>query len=495
MNRLDKVIQAISPRWALKRHIAEKQLSVLNARNAYAATETGNQRKTRIGGATTADDEVNSSLATMRELSRELDRNHDMAKGVLNTLVARVVGAQIIPQPLIKDSEGNLLPDVNRELLHRFMKWSYRPEVTKSNSWGKAARLACRTWLRDGEVLTKHIIGNTRGLNHSTEIPYSIELLEPDFLPVDYEDDAKNIKAGIKFNAWGEPRSYYLLKSLDSISLALGRFNSADVRTVPANKMTHLALKDRLHQTRGMSVFASVFTRLDDIKDYEESERIAARVAAAMTSFIKRDPEIFSAANVSSGDDDGNRYYEMSPGIIYDDLLPGEEPVSMQSNRPSGLLTDFRNSMLKMVSAGTGAGYSTISKNYEGTYSSQRQELVEQKGSYDILIDEFNNGWTRPIWNNFITAADAAGLLNLPPEADLTTLYDVHFQNPVIPWIDPKKEAEGNSILNNIGVKSRSKIIRELGENPDDVMNEVIKENEKMGVSETSVSEDIADEE
>ncbi|MCU7836517.1 MAG: phage portal protein [gamma proteobacterium symbiont of Taylorina sp.] len=486
MNIIDAVAHAISPKWALNREVDRTRLN-----NYYEATKGTHLRKRRTFGESTADGEVNPSLVEMRELSRELDRNHDMARGVLTTLVTRIVGAQILPQPQIRDIEGNLLVNVNRDILKKFKKFAYRPEVTKTMSWGKAARLSCRTWLRDGEVLTKDIIGDVRGYNHSTSIPYSFELIEPDFLPVDYDDEKQNIKAGIKFNIWGEPKKYCLLKSLNSINFIVGRYSSSDVRMVPASQITHLAMKDRIHQTRGMSIFASVYTRLDDIKDYEESERIAARVAAAMTSFIKRNPEVYTSGKGASTE---TRHYEMQPGIIYDDLLPGEEPVSMQSNRPSGLLGDFRNAMLKMVSAGTNAGYSTISKNYDGTYSAQRQELVEQKGVYDILIEEFNSGWTMPRWINIIRAILLSGY-QLPPETDMETIFDVHFQNPPVPWIDPKKEADGNRELNKLKVKTRSKIIRELGENPDDVMDEILKEDEKMGAADGEQTMELDDEE
>jgi len=485
MNIIDTIIKAMSPGWALNREISRTRLT-----NYYEATKQTHQRKSRTFGETTADGEVNPNLVHMRELSRELDRNHDMAKGILTTLVSRVVGAQIIPQPQIKDINGNLLVDFNREISKKFKLWSYRPEVTKTSSWGKASRLACRTWMRDGEVLTKHLVGSVTGFNHSTNIPYSFELFEPDILPVEYDDEKLNVKAGIQFNTWGEPTYYYFLKDVNGINVFFGRYSKNDFNKVKAESVSHLAIKDRLNQSRGMSLFASVFTRLDDIKDYEESERIAARVAAAMTSFIKKDPDVFASQQTSSD----TRYYEMQPGIIYDDLLPGEEPVSMQSNRPSGLLGDFRNSMLKMIAAGTGAGYSTISKNYDGTYSAQRQELVEQKSVYDILIEEFNSGWTKPIWDNFLKSLLLSGF-ETPLDVDMETLFDVHFQNPTIPWIDPKKEADANRELNKMGVKTRSKIIREQGDNPEDVMEAVLKENEAMGVTDESQELEIEEDE
>ena len=69
----------------------------------------------------------------------------------------------------------------------------------------------------------------------------------------------------------------------------------------------------------------------------------------------------------------------------------------VQSNRPSALLNDFRNAMLRAVASGTSSSFSSISKDYNGTYSAQRQELVEQSVHYAVLRDEFIEQFSRPV--------------------------------------------------------------------------------------------------
>lgn len=65
---------------------------------------------------------------------------------------------------------------------------------------------------------------------------------------------------------------------------------ASQTKFVPANRMLHLKNVHRIRQMRGVSVFASVLNRFDDLKDYEESERIAAKIAASMAAYIKRAP-------------------------------------------------------------------------------------------------------------------------------------------------------------------------------------------------------------
>lgn len=52
--------------------------------------------------------------------------------------------------------------------------------------------------------------------------------------------------------------------------------------------MLHLKFTRRLHQTRGTSLLSGVLMRLSALKEYEDSELTAARIAAALGMYIKR---------------------------------------------------------------------------------------------------------------------------------------------------------------------------------------------------------------
>ena len=136
----------------------------------------------------------------------------------------------------------------------------------------------------------------------------------------------------------------------------------------------HLGLFKRLHQLRGVSIFHGILTRLADIKDYEESERVAARIAAALAFYIKRG----DASMYIMDDQASNREIPIAPGMTFDDLKPGEDVGMIESNRPNVHMVEFRNGQMKAVAAGSRVSYSSIARDYDGTYSSQRQELVEQ---------------------------------------------------------------------------------------------------------------------
>lgn len=93
-----------------------------------------------------------------------------------------------------------------------------------------------------------------------------------------------NVQQGIEVNSWGRPVAYHVYKAHPASTLRM----STATKRVPAENMLHLAMRKRLHQLRGISLLHGVITRLADIKDYEESERVAARIAAALSFYIKR---------------------------------------------------------------------------------------------------------------------------------------------------------------------------------------------------------------
>ncbi|WP_415915300.1 phage portal protein, partial [Pseudomonas fragi] len=49
-----------------------------------------------------------------------------------------------------------------------------------------------------------------------------------------------------------------------------------------------IAHRKRIGQNRGQPLLHAVLIRLADIKDYEESERVAARISAALAMYIKK---------------------------------------------------------------------------------------------------------------------------------------------------------------------------------------------------------------
>lgn len=435
-----------------------------------AATST--QYRTKRGDARSANAVMNQAGASLRQWARHLDENHDLAVGVLDDLCKKIVGCGIQVEPMVQTPAGQPAKPTNDALRALWMDWTLSlPDTTRSLPWPQIEALVCRHWLRDGELFVQHVTGSVGGIRHRSQVPYSLELVEADYCPFNLmqaSTPAQNrIMHGVELTDWREPVAYHLYREHPG-DAAIGTGSASlvtrgDLKRVSADVLTHIKFTRRLGQVRGVSVFHAVLQRLEDVKDYEESERVAARVAAAFTAVITKSTDFAGATNLNATT--GNRQMEMNPGMIFDDLLPGESVETIGANRPSEQLSPFREAMLRAVASGTGASYSGASRNYNGTYSAQRQELVESWVGYEMAREYLVAMFHRQVWRRFVDMAVAAGLLSIAG-VDRSTLYRADWLGPSMPWIDPVKEVEASGKAVEYGFKSRHMVIREQQYDP-----------------------------
>lgn len=488
MNAFDFYRYLTDPAEKLRRAQARKVLAQYEG-----ATKTRLRKSQRDNSSPNA--LVGQSATALRAHARYMERNHDIFRGALRVLVNNVVGPGGIgtePQP--RRFDGSIHTEYAAALREAHRDWRRKPEVTHRLAWPLAQRLGAYTWFRDGEFFSQMLMGNVPLLDHGTRVPFSLELFEPDFVPLDYEEVGRSIRQGIQTNAWGKPTSYAVFKSDPRESGAF--INASDLKWVPANRMLHVATLDRLHQFRGISEFASVVTRGEDLKDYEESERIAAKVAASLTAYVKRNAgsEGMNPTDVKT-DDQGRvipREMRMQPGIIIDSLMVGEEIGTIDSNRPNPNLVGWRAGQLRAFCAGIGASYSSVSRDYDGTYSAQRQELVEQWVHYAVLADEFVSMFVQPVWETFVSVAALSGVVPVPADVMPGTEDDCLFLGQSMPWIDPLKEVLANKEKTQAGFASEVEVIRKSGGNPRDTMEQISEWRREAAARGLRFSSDIA---
>ncbi|MNJ32711.1 Phage portal protein, lambda family [compost metagenome] len=221
-----------------------------------------------------------------------------------------------------------------------------------------------------------------------------------------------------------------------------------------------------------------MITRLADLKSVEEAERVAARISASLAFFIKREvPDNYVEPEGGEGER-APRMIDITPGTTFDDLRPGEDVGVIQSNRPNTALNIWRAGQLRSSCAGTRSQYSSVARDYDGTYSAQRQELVEGWEGFAVLQDDFVAQWSRPVFRDWLLAETLRSKdpLVLPPELDPKTLFDAIYLAPVMPWIDPEREANGWKAVIRGSAGTVTEWIRARNKNPDEVRDQRLSE-------------------
>ncbi len=466
---LKAIMHALAPGLSARWYAKRAQLA--SAQRLYKAAAV-TQFHPRRGDNRSANAVMENARNHLSNWGRYLDENADLAVGVFNDLVDNIVGPGIIVEPMVRLPNGDLHEEANQEIRRIWEMWGRAPEASQVLPWSEVQRLLCRSWLRDGEVFAQEVI-NARSYQYPTAIPYGLELLESDMVPFDLTMDQlqgaddRNITHGIEHDGWGRVVGYhvyrdhpagYLLPNTSPQGLI------ASTKRIRAERMIHLKLVRRIAQARGVSIMHACTHRLNDLEDYEESERLAAKVAASLTAFIRKAPDMPGTLETATSDN-SDRSLQMQSAMIFDNLLPGEEIQTIESKRPSNALPDYRLAMLKAVSAGTGAKASTISRTYDGNYSGMRQELVDAQPGYTRLRSYFVATAIRRIYETMLNVAQLSGAISLDG-ADVRTLRDARYLGPGMPWISPREEGEADALAVEKGFKSRHQVIRERGGDP-----------------------------
>jgi len=485
-NTIDAVVAWVDPERQLKRKGARKALAY------YEAAKPSRHRKFRTDSRH-PNVQVQQGAAALRTQARHLEQNHDVARGILRTVVNNVIGPKgigIEPQP--RRLDGSIHTEYAAALLDAYRDWQRKPEVSHRHTFAALQRMAANSWIRDGEVFAQQLIGPVPHLLHGTRVPYSLEVFEADMVPLDLNDEARNIRQGIERNAWGRTTGLHVFRNPPG-----EYFNAAllqNTKRIPAERVLQLAQLDRFGQLRGISEFAAAITRLEDIKDYEESERVAAKIAAMLTAFVRKGtPDMYTPTVNDEGEAVAEeRELALEPGTIIDNLGLGEEIGMIDSKRPNPNVVTFRQGQLRAVAAGVGASYSSIARDYNGTYSAQRQEMVEQWVHYATLTDEFVGQFLQPTWENFVRIADVSGVVPTPNDVKPYSADDALFVGQSMPWIDPWKEARAWETLVKAGFASEVEVIRKRGGNPADVLDQIGDWRKKVAERNLTFSSDAA---
>lgn len=416
---------------------------------------------------------VEAAHTNLRQWGRYLDENHDLAIGIIDDLVTNVVGTGIAlqPTPMFNGQVSESLAD---EILEQWEMWGRAPEVTGELPWNELQRITCRSWLRDGEFFAQHVQGEAPYPWGANAVRYRLEYLEADMVPQDdYQARTRtqrDPRHGIVLDDWNRPVAYIVyLRNPYDYTISGSSSGLQETKRIPAELMLHLKFARRWPQTRGVPICHGIIRRLQDLKEYEESERIAARVAASLCAFIRRSPDADLPDNEKNRLENnlsGEREMTMQAGQIFTDLLQGEEVGTIDTSRPSSELANFRESQMRALAAGTGTRYSAIARDYNGTYAAQRQEMVEARPNYLRLRSYYTEKFLRPVYERWLRVAWMQGKISVPQGINFEEMARAEFIGPGMPWIDPLKEVQAHAIAVAEGFKTREQIIRAQGDDP-----------------------------
>jgi lambda family phage portal protein len=448
-NFLDKCISYLSPSSGEKRIKSRMRLHRLE-RRGFSGGLKGGRLKNWNPGSTDADSEILSSLAVLRNRSRDLIRNTPHALSAIDEIVDAIVGTGI------NTRFSDLDEDHKSERERRFQKvWRDWSDSTECDFDGKLKlrgiqRLVVRSWLESGEVLIR--LRKVR-----KKIPFQIQVIEGDFI-ADHLNDGDKIKSGIEYDSEGRVSAYHLYKSHPGSSVS---YNLSETVRVDSSEIIHVFSRNRPGQTRGIPRLAPVILKINDLDEFEDAEIVRQKISSCFSAFIY---------DVEPGEDllDDEDYElgeKMSPGNI--EFLPPGKKIEFGNPPTKDGYAEFSSSALKSIAAGAGVSYEGMTGDYsKTTYSAGKmarnkfnrsiksaQQLIVVDIFLDRIVEEFKRF-------SVFAGVSSEGIVH-------------RHTTPRVEMIEPVKETNALIALLRSGLKAWDDAVSELGEDPDHLLSQI----------------------
>lgn len=454
-NLIDKAIEIISPQAAVKRMRYRTALALTERQ--YDSAAKGRRTKDWKSSGSSANMEIHTALQMLRNRSRAMVRNNGTAKNAIRLIPNNVVGTGILPTPKFA---GKAADKTNKLIKQVWNKWADNILVDydgQLNFYG-IQHLTMKAIAESGECLVRRIY--TTADNY---VPLELQVLEGDFIDTYKHDmvwDANSERNyyGIRFNKKGKRIGYWIYTSHP---VEYGQLESV---LVPAKDIIHMYEVERPGQIRGIPFSSASMLRMKDLDDYEDAELVRQKIAACFTVFITEDTD-GDPQNNNTGDADNLERVE--PGII-EHLTPGKSVSFAQPPVTTGY-GEYTKSVSRSIAAGIGITYESMTGDLSNVnFSSGRMGWLEFQRNvnhwqWNIMVPKF----CAVVWDWFLQSAGLKGLIALDIEVPAT------WTPPRREMIDPVKETDAMSALVRNGFSSWHNTVKELGFNPEEVLQEL----------------------
>ncbi len=420
---------------------------------------------------------VLSSLATLRDRSRSVVRNDGYARSAIDRLVANIVGTGIKPLSQAPD------PDFRARVHALWLRWTdFSDADGRLDFYGQQA-LAVRTWLEGGEAFIRL---RPRLPQDELPVPLQLQILEPELVPHTYNvtQGQNRVRAGIEFSAIGARLAYWMYRARP------GDPQDMDVQTlvrVAAETVIHLYDPVRAGQLRGLPHLTQALVRLHELDKFDDATLLRQQIANLFAGFVTRpgvapgsnlDP--FTGAEIQT--EEGQAIVGLEPGLLQE-LRPGQE---IQFNNPPAVgdtYGDFMHQQLLGVAAAADVPYEILTGDLSKVNDRTVRVILNefrrriQQRQYGIVAYQL----CRTVWDAWFERAVLSGALDVPAD---------YFDNPApfrgVKWIPqgwayihPVQDVEAQRGAIRSGLRSRSEVISELGEDAETVDQEIAEDNKR----------------
>jgi lambda family phage portal protein len=445
VNLIDRTIEAVAPRYALRRMQARAALTLTQdymerhaERFSYEGSSAGRRAHGWYAPSSDANVELMGSLVWLRNRSRDLVRNNPYAVKATEELVGNGVGTGIVPQAKTGNTGIDKIIDA---------EWPFFVEACDTpqrlDFYGMQA-LVMRTMAESGESIVRF---RPRLAQDNLRVPLQLQLLEADFL-----DHARtmgtvngSVMQGVQFDLLGRRVAYWIYTYHPGGMLVLNPRGGILSQPVPADQILHTYRVLRPGQIRGVPWLTPVMLALRDLDDYADAERVRKKIEACVVAMITQPEGIEGSWLGFKGNDPLTTHpvESFQPGMTAY-LKPGED-VKFNNPQALGGYREYKTTELEEIAAGLGLPYELMTGDLSKVnYSSWRGGQLGFRNTIEnyrwlTLIPMFCMPVRRRVIDTLVLLGKIPARVVDDPAINL---YATQWTAPRFESVDPVKDAE-----------------------------------------------------
>lgn len=417
---VDRVINYFNPVAGKARFQARMQMAMVGGYTGARRDRKQTQAWKTSGG--DADTVSLPDLPTLRDRSRDLERNNPLALGAINTKVTNVVGSGLKPRAAIDREILTGLTDDEADAWETMAVKEFFLavggddwDVERHHGFLLSQDLVFRSVLSAGDLLV-NLPRIPRPGN-----PYSIRanFIEADRISnPNFAGDTEAMVAGVSKDLIGGPIAYHVANfHPGNLRYTKNRsWRQLKAYDSQGNPLAlHLYRKRRIGSTRGIPDLAPVVEMLKQFGDYTDSELHAAVVSSLFTVFIKsRDPDkelVDQDAKLAERID--SKDMALGSGSIVG-LWPDEDITFANPTRPNAAAESFLRTFSEQIGVALELPYEILVKHFTASYSAAKAALLEAWRFFMSCRNWLATKYCQPIWNAVISESIALGRLPAP---------------------------------------------------------------------------------
>lgn len=421
------------------------------------------------------DSELKQDTPTLRSRSRDASINDVYARRYFRALRNNVIGPNGIQLKMVIRNTDNGTPDVYANTVietewNKFIRSVTPDKMTMRELLG----LVVETVARDGEIFLVKRKGEQYG-------PYmlTLQVLEAEYCDIKMNGFASNgneIRNGIEYDSLGAPAAFYFWKS--NPEKTGGLKNNEKIRIEVADVL-HIFDRERASQGRGFPWLSAALVSLKHLKQYEESELVAARVASAKMGFFTRPQGENQLGDDADPLDPNAMLQEAEPGMF--DVLPdGYNLQTFDPENPNGNFPAFVKTILRGVAASVGVSYNLLANDLESTsYSSLRQGAIDERETFKACQQWLIDRLLTPVFEEWLEMLLAFRINGIRLPLERYEKFNAPSWRPrTWAFIDVQKETAAIKMQLDENIRSRTDVVRQMGFDYVDVLQEIAQEQE-----------------